>query len=88
MTNKQQLHEILAAALKCEESAMLYFDMMNAAIECKHEETEHYYWCNCQENEGKARGLLEAYKILTGRDVMAIPSYIRDELKMYELIPF
>lgn len=69
---------ILEAALKWAEYSMDMF--------ARHQETnDEDDWRACSEYDRRARGLLDAYQIITGREVVNIVSSIRQEIDVYKV---
>lgn len=83
--NKEQLIQILTSAFEYETKSLCYFDYMNDAEANGNTELENHYWMQCQNYDGRAQGLLDAYEILTGRMVLCIPSRIRKEIDALNL---
>ena len=78
--NNKQLLEILSKAYEYAVKSMKYFNWCEEYREAGNTELENNYWTGCREYDGRARGLLNAYEILTGKDIMPIPSFIQDEM--------
>lgn len=81
MTNTQQLHEILNAALEYETKSMLYWEYIKEAQNHGLIESENFNWATCREYDGRAKGLLDAYEVLTGRKISCLPSAINKEIE-------
>lgn len=80
MTNNEQLFEILTRAQVNAVKSMQYFEYSQEKEKEGNAELASNYWATCQDYDGRARGLLEAYEIMTGKNILPIPSYINDEL--------
>lgn len=79
-TWSQQLIEILTNAFEYETKSMLYWEFAKNAKKRGNTEIEYLNSIDCQYFEGRAKGLINAYKILTGREILCTPSYIKKEI--------
>lgn len=78
--NNEQLFEILSEAYEFAVKSMKHFDWCEEYKKAGNNELENSYWTSCQEYDGRTRGLLLAYKILTGKEILPVPSCIKDEM--------
>lgn len=73
VTSNEKLFEILNKAL--------YYANFSMDAFTRYQETDDAFdWGNCMEYDKRAWGLLDAYEILTGREVVNIISAIEDEI--------
>lgn len=81
------LNEILEKALRWEELSTYYFELMNKEHVGGNKDMEENYWGACQEVEGRAHGLLDAYEIINGRRHIVCTKYsIIEEMERLESI--
>lgn len=80
-TWNQQLIEILTSAFEYETKSLCFFEYSKGAETKGDTKLENHYWVQCQNYDGRAQGLLDAYEVLTGRKIFCIPSRIREEIE-------
>lgn len=74
------VHNTLAILEEAKKWAERSMDMFT-----RYQETENAnLWYACIEHDKRARGLLDAYQIITGREVVNIVSAIRQEIDVYK----
>lgn len=69
--------QILKAALELQESSMKWFERSEDATDA---EAAEVAWNTCMKRDEKSKGLLQAYRLLTDREVPATCPCIRKEI--------
>ena len=80
------LHEILENAWHLVALLTYYFELMNDEHAKGNKDMEENLWAACQEAEGRAHGLLDAYEIISGRHVVCTRDSIIEEIERLKSI--
>ena len=80
-----KLIELLRMAYRFNNTASDYWKWMLEAEDAGDEDTANFYWCKYQNYEDKAFGMLKAYELITGKEVINAAPIIKRELELMEL---